>query len=86
MIAIADDEGLHLLEFLDRKGLETELKWLQKKTKAAIVPGENIILTQITDELSAYFEGSSLHFSTPLATHGTPFEEEVWKTLRTKIT
>ena len=82
MIAMANDEGLHLLEFIDRKGLEVEIKWLQKKTKATIIPGENGHLTQLTQELQAYFEGNQLSFATPLATHGTAFEEGVWTQLR----
>ena len=36
MIAIADEAGLYLLEFVDRRGLEREVERLRLKTKAAI--------------------------------------------------
>lgn len=82
MIAMADEEGIHLLEFIDRKGLETEIKWLQKKTKAVMVPGENDHLKLLTEALEDYFEGKKLTFSLPLITHGTAFEESAWDQLQ----
>ena len=39
MIAIADEEALYLLEFVDRRGLEREVERLRQKTKSAIIPG-----------------------------------------------
>ena len=36
MIAIANDEGLYLLEFVDRRALEREIERLRKRTKSAI--------------------------------------------------
>ncbi len=60
MLALANDEGLHLLEFVDRRGLERELKTLRTKFVHRIVPGTHRYLEQIGGELDAYFNGRSL--------------------------
>jgi AraC family transcriptional regulator of adaptative response/methylated-DNA-[protein]-cysteine methyltransferase len=39
MVAVADDEGLRLLEFADRRALERELSILRKRLKTNVVPG-----------------------------------------------
>src|SRR6476619_2663966 len=44
MLAIAGEAGLELLEFVDRRALETELRELRRTLKGAIVPGEHPIL------------------------------------------
>ena len=41
MYAAATDEGICMLEFTDRKMLETELKHLSKSLNANIIQGEN---------------------------------------------
>lgn len=83
MLALANSKGLHLLEFVDRRGLENEILWLRKKTKMPILPGTNEILEQITDELEAYYSGKTLTFKTPMIWNGTPFEQSVWRELMT---
>ncbi len=81
MIAIADEDYLCLLEFVDRRGLETEIERLQKSRHAAILPGESAPLDQIRAELAAYFAGELTHFSTPTNQQATPFQERVWSYL-----
>jgi len=81
MICIADDDGLHLLEFVDRRGLEREIERLRKKLKAAIIPGETKITINITKELTDYFNGEKLLFTTPVHLIGTPFQKLVWDAL-----
>jgi len=81
VLALANDEGLHLLEFVDRRGLERELKTLRGRLAHQVVPGEHKYLKQIGDELEAYFSGRALHFATPLKLEGTPFQQEVWSAL-----
>jgi AraC family transcriptional regulator of adaptative response/methylated-DNA-[protein]-cysteine methyltransferase len=82
MIAIADDHALHILEFLERKALATEVKKLSQATGSAIVFGRTQPLDRIEAELVAYFAGKSSAFDTRLAPLGTPFERQVWDKLR----
>lgn len=78
MIAIADEAGLYLLEFVDRKGLAHVIEKLQLKTKAAIIPGMTDPINSITLELESYFEGKLTQFKTPLHLLGSPFQKLVW--------
>jgi AraC family transcriptional regulator of adaptative response/methylated-DNA-[protein]-cysteine methyltransferase len=82
MLALADDRGLHLLDFVDRRGLERALEVLQRRLKARIVPGEHPVLTQIGRELQEYFDGKRLAFTTPVVLTGSPFQSAVWSALQ----
>ncbi|MCI0630603.1 MAG: methylated-DNA--[protein]-cysteine S-methyltransferase [Phycisphaerales bacterium] len=81
MLAIANDEGLCLLEFVDRRMLETELEALRRRLGAAILPGDNRHLAQIAIELARYFDGSLRKFAVPLVLRGSPFQLKVWRRL-----
>lgn len=81
MIAIADEEGLYLLEFVDRRGLEREIERLRLKKSAAIIPGITDPIKSITLELKSYFEGTLAKFKTPLHLLGSPFQKLVWEEL-----
>ena len=83
MTAIADEQALHLLEFVDRRGLEREIERLRARLKAGIAPGRTAPIVQIEQELKDYFAGSSLTFLTPLARGGSPFQNAVWDALLT---
>ncbi|MEP6810701.1 MAG: methylated-DNA--[protein]-cysteine S-methyltransferase, partial [Chthoniobacterales bacterium] len=83
MVAIADDEGLRLLEFANRRALEREIGILRTRLRACVVPGEHGHLAQIRRELADYFAGRSLTFSTPLAPIGSPFQLRTWEMLLT---
>lgn len=82
MIAIADDNVLYLLEFVDRRGLEREIERLRKQTKAAIIPGDNSPIDLIKKELELYFEGKLTKFKTPLFFVGSSFQKQVWQALQ----
>jgi len=81
MFACASTEGLCLLEFTNRRMLETEFKDLRKRLNAIILPGENPYLDQVQVEIQEYFDGSRKEFSVPLHTPGTPFQQSVWQGL-----
>lgn len=81
MVACATDKGVCLLEFSDRKGLETELKQLAKYHNANIVQGQNKYFKQLKEELDAYFEGRLKEFKVPLDISGTDFHKQVWQAL-----
>ncbi len=82
MIAIADDEALYLLEFVDRRGLEREIEKLRTRTKSAIIPGCTPPISQIERELADYFAGQLRAFRTPVACVGTDFQQLVWNALQ----
>lgn len=83
MFACATDEGVCLLEFTDRKMLETELKWLSRHLNANIVQGANKHFEQLEMELQEYFAGKRKEFTVPLFLPGTDFQRSVWEMLRT---
>jgi len=82
MLALADKDGLHLLEFVDRRGLENEIARLRRQTKSVIVPGNSAILEKVNEGLNNYFEGTSANFNVPLVVRGSDFEQEVWRLLQ----
>jgi AraC family transcriptional regulator of adaptative response/methylated-DNA-[protein]-cysteine methyltransferase len=81
MIAGAADDGICLLEFSDRRMLNTEYKDLARYLKTTIEEGENKHFITLRKELEEYFEGSRKEFSVPLVTPGTIFQKAVWKEL-----
>lgn len=81
MIAGATEEGVCLLEFTDRRMLETQFKTLRKRFERPIVPGENAHLRNLKQELERYFEGGLKDFTVPLVYPGTRFQERVWTEL-----
>lgn len=82
MVAIASEDALYLLEFVDRRGLEREVERLRQKTKSAIIPGMTQAISSIEDELKEYFKGTLSTFKTPLFLIGSPFQLHVWETLK----
>ncbi|MFI5336089.1 MAG: bifunctional transcriptional activator/DNA repair enzyme AdaA [Opitutales bacterium] len=82
MLALADEQGLRLLEFVDRRGLELELVALRRRLQCAIVPGNSAILDETARQLDRYFAGAEFAFNLPLAPVGTDFQQRVWTELR----
>ncbi len=82
MFVCATDNGICLLEFVDRRMLETEFKDLQKLLNANIISGENEHIKQAKKEIKEYFEGTRKNFDVKLETPGTVFQNQVWKCLQ----
>ncbi len=82
MLAVADDAGLRLLEFNDRRALEREIPILRRRLRTSIVPGEHPHLEAIRRQLGDYFSGSRLEFDVPLAPVGSDFQLRTWDLLR----
>ncbi|WP_225865754.1 bifunctional transcriptional activator/DNA repair enzyme AdaA [Dyadobacter aurulentus] len=82
MIACAVREGVCLLEFSDRKMLETEFKLLSKAMNATIVQGKNEHFQILEQQLEEYFNGRRSCFTVPLVTPGSDFQNLVWTALR----
>ncbi|MEO1487156.1 MAG: methylated-DNA--[protein]-cysteine S-methyltransferase [Bacteroidota bacterium] len=82
MFVCSTDKGICLLEFTDRKMLETEFKDLQKRLDAVILSGENQHMKQLKKELEEYFKATRKEFEVPLDTLGTAFQRGVWDKLK----
>ncbi|MHC5363192.1 bifunctional transcriptional activator/DNA repair enzyme AdaA [Myroides sp. LJL110] len=82
MFVCATENGVCLLEFVDRRMLETEFKDLQKHLNATIIVGENEHTKQATKEITEYFEGKRKVFTVKLETPGTEFQNLVWNYLQ----
>ncbi len=82
MIACADENGICMLEFSDRKALPTELKDISKYFDANIIQGENPHFKTLEKELKEYFAGKLKDFTIPLSPVGTDFQKKVWEVLR----
>jgi AraC family transcriptional regulator of adaptative response/methylated-DNA-[protein]-cysteine methyltransferase len=83
MLAGATEEGICLLEFADRRMLETELARLKRQLRAEPVPGSSKHFEALHKEIAEYFDGMRKEFSLPLVLRGTPFQQKVWTALRT---
>lgn len=83
MFVAASEQGICLLEFVDRPMFETELKDLQQKLKARVIIGENHYTQQTEQQLQEYFAGKRTEFTLPLHTPGTDFQQSVWQQLQT---
>lgn len=76
MLAIANEEALYLLEFVDCRNLERKIEKL-RYTQGSTQP-----IHAIEKELSLYFKGVLKEFKTPIFLFGTPFQNRVWAELK----
>jgi AraC family transcriptional regulator of adaptative response/methylated-DNA-[protein]-cysteine methyltransferase len=81
MVAAATDDGVCLLEFADRRMLETQLRRVQQRLRCAIAPGEHPHLDRLEREIEEYFAGRRTAFTVALELAGTTFQETVWAEL-----
>lgn len=82
MIAVADSDRLHLLEFVERDALPAELRRLAKGAGGRIGPGRTAVTDRAEAQIGAYFGGGLTAFDLPLALHGTDFQQQVWRELQ----
>jgi len=81
LLAGANKDGICLLEFTDRRMLETQIKILEKRLNAELYPGKSEYFEPLDNELKEYFNGKRKAFSIPLVTPGTPFQKLVWEAI-----
>lgn len=81
MLGIVGDDGLHLLEFAERKGLPTEIEATKKKT-GPICFRNHSWFEILEKELAKYFSGEFVDFTIPIVQFGTKFEKTVWEELQ----
>ena len=82
MVAVASEQGLCLLEFGDRRMLESEFADLQQRLRAVLLPGSNEFTQAAVQQLGEYFAGTRKAFDVPLHAPGTAFQQRVWAALR----
>lgn len=82
MLAVVSDAGLVMLEFVDRRALETELAGMRRAFSSAIVPGDHALLDAVARQLDEYFAGTRSEFDLPVDPRGSEFERRVWQALQ----
>ncbi|MBI4658571.1 MAG: bifunctional transcriptional activator/DNA repair protein Ada [Verrucomicrobia bacterium] len=82
MLAAATNQGICLLEFADRRGLEGTYADMRRRFDLPVVPGLDDFLNALQQELQAYFAGSLHEFRVAVVLRGTPFQERVWRELQ----
>ena len=82
MVAVASEQGLCLLEFGDRRMLESEFADLQQRLDAVLLPGTNEFTQAAVQQIGEYFAGTRKTFTVPLHAPGTAFQQRVWAALR----
>lgn len=81
MLAVASDDGICLLEFIDRRMLATNINTLRTRLKRPIATAPSNHLDTLDRQLTEYFTGKRSQFNLPLHIAGTPFQESVWAQL-----
>lgn len=81
MLAAASEKGICLLEFIDRRMMETQLERTRKQFNAELVPGTSPWFELLDRELKEYFAGTRQAFTVPLDIAGTDFQKRVWEAL-----
>lgn len=80
MVAIANDNGLVLLQFLDSEGIESSRA--KALLRGSQICSDHPILKLIDQEIRNYFNGIDDPFTTPIDMLGTDFQKTVWRALR----
>ena len=81
MIMGVSDQGLWLLEFAERRMLDTQLKRLRQRMGRVFLPGDHPLMQQVKIELAEYFDNNLRKFKIPIQAPGTEFQESVWRAL-----
>lgn len=82
MLAVAGDDGLHILDFVDRRGLERKLITLRQRLKVVVVPGRHPVLQAAAEQIQDYFSGERFAFNLPLHPTGSAWEQQAWQHLQ----
>lgn len=83
MLAGASRAGVCLLEFMDRRMLETQLRRLNRYFGPGLDAGASEYFGVLNAQLEEYFAGARMTFSVPLDVPGTPFQNRAWEALMT---
>ncbi len=81
MVVAAGDDGICLLEFADRRMLETQFKRLVRLTGRPLATGDHQLINRLACQLQEYFAGARTEFDVPIQLAGSPFQMAVWREL-----
>jgi AraC family transcriptional regulator of adaptative response/methylated-DNA-[protein]-cysteine methyltransferase len=81
LVAGATDTSLVLLEYPDRRMLETQFETLRRRLGRPLAPGDSPLFDDLRRQLSEYFAGRRRAFDLPLEYPGSPFQRRVWDAL-----
>lgn len=81
MLAGATDEGVCLLEFVERRQLHAELLELAQRLQVPLLERSNPHFGPLRTQLAEYFAGARQAFTVPLHTPGSAFQQAVWQAL-----
>ncbi|MBF0503125.1 MAG: methylated-DNA--[protein]-cysteine S-methyltransferase [Candidatus Riflebacteria bacterium] len=81
MLAGAVNDGICLLEFIDRNVLTTQCNKLKSALHCDIRSGSHFHLVELNRQLQEYFQGCRADFNIPLVISGTEFQKLVWNEL-----
>ena len=82
MVASASDTHLLLLEFSNRRLLDTQLERVSRAIDCVFEDGDSPVIDAVRVQLDEYFRGERREFTIPLHTPGTPFQNRVWAELQ----
>lgn len=83
LLAGATNKGICLLEFCDTNDrIDMQIERLEKGYSTTIIAASSPFFTGLNAQLQDYFAGTLQHFTVPLDTVGTDFQQEVWQTLQ----
>jgi AraC family transcriptional regulator, regulatory protein of adaptative response / methylated-DNA-[protein]-cysteine methyltransferase len=82
LVAAAAGEAVVLLEFTERRMLDTQFRTIRKHFRLPIIPGENEVLRKLRRELAEYFARKRRSFTVPVRIPGSAFQQRVWQALR----
>ncbi len=81
MIACATDRGICLLEFQERSNVAKQLNSVSSYFKKEVIPGHNLYLLKLQEQIDQFFSKKLENFSIPLDLAGTDFQKTVWNAL-----
>ena len=81
MVMGVSDQGLCLLEFAERRMLDTQLKRMRQRMGRVFLPGDHPLMQQVKTQLDDYFANNLQEFTVPIQAPGSSFQESVWQAL-----
>lgn len=82
MFAIASDQYLYRVKFVDSVDFDKEILKIASIFNVQVSCGDNAVLNQLKSELALYFQGTLQNFETPVYFLGSDFQKRAWQTLQ----